>query len=612
MYNTSITPNWMSTVNLAGYKLTLYLVKKNLWNSPHELVNDSGPLQRNECVIIAETGASAVFNIDDVNMTTYIRGGQQNIDGAAGVLQFRIHEVLGFNLLDKILQLSGVFGFTTFQSANYVLKLEFLGRDPGTDLRKTYENIFLYSLKFSEIQASVGANGTVYDIIATNMQREAQFHSSVYTNVHVTGFNTVNEYIAAVERACNQYEEQMSTQDQANPQPRKTWEIRLGKRLSAVQGTVGAGEEGYEAEAYGGASIDLGRTPIQGTGDVSVASKMTQNDDGSRDQVINASTNIASMLERTLTANSRAFQDFAERQREQGPGNTPIIKARTEMVELDRIDPRTNTPEIKIIITLELFEDSTQVSRDSEQQRTHQQTRRNQENFLDTHARQVVKKYHWIYTGQNTEVTGFDLAVNNAFFVSQDPNFGRYYPTGQGVKVPSQPTRSSIVPKQNRVFLSQIEPQQPPPMIEAVAYGDESIGITAQHTNEEVANSTANTVVEEANHARREEDFLNATFEVKGDPFWLGSGTTIAGTAVKLNQYQNGTVMVAFLTYKPEESVAYTEDQKRGLMDCAASGLYEIYKVDQKLSSGEFSQTLHGLRQRNFTTALMQHELEQM
>lgn len=609
MYDTNITPNWMSTVNLAGYKLTLYLVKKQLWNAPEPLVNDSGPLQRNECIIIAETGAEAVFSIDDVNMTTYIRGGQQNVDGAAGVLQFRLHEVLGFNFLDKILQLSGVFGFTTLNSANYVLKIEFMGRDPGTDLRQTYENIFLYSLKFSEIQASVGVQGTVYDIIATNMQREAQYHSSVYTNVHVTGFNTVNEYLAAVQRACNEYEEKMSTQDQSNPQPRKTWEIKLGDRLSAVQGKIDTGDSWMEKH---GASMDLGRTPMQGTGDVGVASKMTQNDEGSRDQVINASTNIASMLERMLTANSRAFQDFAERQREKGPGATPIIKARTEMIELDRIDPRTNTSEIKIVITLELYEDSTQVSRNAEQQRTHQQVRKNQEAFLETHAPQIVKKYHWIYTGQNTEVTGFDLAVNNAFFVSQDPNFGRFYPTGQGVKVPSQPTRSSIIPKQNRVFLSQTEPQQPPPIIESVAFGDESVGITAQHTNEEVENSSANTVTEEANHARREEDFLNATFEVKGDPFWLGSGTTIAGTAVKLSQYQQSSVMVAFLTYKPEESVAYTEDQKRGLLDCAASGLYEIYKVDQKLSSGEFSQTLHGLRQRNFTTALMQHELEQM
>ena len=33
MYKTNINPNWAST-NLAGYKLTLYLVKVDTWNNP--------------------------------------------------------------------------------------------------------------------------------------------------------------------------------------------------------------------------------------------------------------------------------------------------------------------------------------------------------------------------------------------------------------------------------------------------------------------------------------------------------------------------------------------------------------------------------------------------
>ena len=72
--------------------------------------------------------------------------------------------------------------------------------------------------------------------------------------------------------------------------------------------------------------------------------------------------------------------------------------------------------------------------------------------------------------------------------------------------------------------------------------------------------------------SRREEDFPTATFEIKGDPD--GSRTTIMGTEVKLMDLQNSTVYLAFLTYKPEESVAYTENQTRGLLDTAQSGIY--------------------------------------
>ena len=51
----------------------------------------------------------------------------------------------------------------------------------------------------------------------------AKYQSSVYTNVEVTDYNTVAEFIKAVERACNKYEEELNKQEQGNPQPRKHW-----------------------------------------------------------------------------------------------------------------------------------------------------------------------------------------------------------------------------------------------------------------------------------------------------------------------------------------------------------------------------------------------------
>ena len=111
--------------------------------------------------IIAETGATTVFSIDNVNMTTFVQGGQKNIDGATAVVQFTMSEVLGFNFLDKVLAVSHIMGFTTLATANYVMKVEFIGRDADTDLRVQYPNVFLYSLRFQEIQASVTESHTI-------------------------------------------------------------------------------------------------------------------------------------------------------------------------------------------------------------------------------------------------------------------------------------------------------------------------------------------------------------------------------------------------------------------------------------------------------------------
>ena len=113
------------------------------------------------------------------------------------------------------------------------MKIEFVGKDPETDMRTTYPNIFLYSLTFSEIQASVDQSGTTYDIIAPNNSRTAKYNSSVYTPVTVTGFNTLNEFISEVQKACNKYEADIiSTEQDGGPQPRKHWEIRLDSTLT--------------------------------------------------------------------------------------------------------------------------------------------------------------------------------------------------------------------------------------------------------------------------------------------------------------------------------------------------------------------------------------------
>lgn len=604
MYKTNISPNWASTVNLSGYKLTLYLVKKGLWNDPDKLVNDSGPVSIGDAIIIAETGATTVFSIDNLNLTSYIQGGQKNIEGATAVVQFQLSEVLGFNFLDKILAVSHIMGFSTLADANYVLKVEFIGRDPETDLRVQYENIFLYQLRFQEIQASVSESGTTYDIIALNSHRMAKYQSSVYTNVEVTDFTTVSEFIKAVERACNKYEEELNKVEQGNPQPRKYWKISLGPNLSAVKMEDTRIDPGLR-KAAGVLKLNLADSPMQGTGDTGTATKMTQNDKGTRDAVINQNTNIADYLELMITRNSPLFNEYSAKQKA-NVGKIPIIKASTDVKLRDKNDPKTNTSEVEVNIVVDLFTDTGQPSTQADKHEKHITLKQNQQSYTQSVSEQIVKKYHWLYSGQNTEVMGFDLNINNAFFIAQDPNQGQNYPEKSQMKVPSQPLRATTIAPSQRAFLSQIDIQKIP--IERVQYMAESAGSKSQNTNEETG--TSMDTMHDRNMSRREEDFLSVTLDVKGDPFWMGSGTNVSGSKVKLADLSNSTIYIAFLTYRPEESVAYTENQRRGQLDTAASGLYQVNRVEHKMAAGQFTQTIHAIRNRLFSTYLMTSELE--
>jgi len=308
-----------------------------------------------------------------------------------------------------------------------------------------------------------------------------------------------------------------------------------------------------------------------------------------------------------ITRNSPVFNQYSAKQKKL-IGQVPIIRASTEVKQLDKNDPRTNTPEVEITITVGLFRDSTHPDVDAKKQEEHITNKQKQQTYASAISESIVKKYFWLYSGQNTEVMGFDLNVNNTFFIAQDPNQGQNYPETSQMKVPSQPLRATTIAPGQRAFLSQIEVDRIP--IERVQYGVEATGSKAQNTNEETG--TALDAMHDRNMARREEDFLNMTLEIKGDPFWMGTGTTISGTEVQLQDLQNSTIYIAFLTYRPEESVAYTENQRRGGLDTAASGIYEVFKADQKLAGGQFTQTLSCIRNRNFSTYLMQNELENL
>ena len=620
MYATNIKPNWCSSVNLSSYKLTLYIVKPSLWNTPNELANDAAAIARRDAMIIAETGASTVFNIDNVNLITFIRGGQANADAKAGVVQFQMQEVLGFNFLDKILAISTEFGFPTIASANYVMKIEFVGKDPDTDMRTTYPNIFLYSLTFSEIQASVDQSGTTYDIIALNNSRTAKYNSSVYTPVTVTGFNTLNEFISEVQKACNKYEADIiSTEQDGGPQPRKHWEIRLDSTLTNA--SAPAGPDPVEAAGYGAGQVDpslakflpkpksvnLSNAPMMGMGDSGSATKQTAETDGTRTITINRNTNISDWLEQTITRQLPAFTEYSKAEKKK-VGSVPIIKASTNVEQSEKIDPRTNTPELKIIITVGVYNDSAQAPTDLQRHEAHITKKKNQQEYVTSIGTQIVKKYNWLYTGQNTEVMGFDLNVNNAFFIAQDPNQGNNYPEASQMKTPSQPVRATTISPGQQAFLSQVEVQRIP--IERSQGMVQPASSKSQSTNEESGQNMD--TMHDRQMARREQDFLNMTLEVKGDPFWLGAGVSIEGRDISLGDVSNGTVYLAFLTYKPEETVTYTEGQRRGDMDTAASGLYEVFKVEHTLASGQYKSTLHCIRNRNFSTYLMQQELEQM
>ena len=78
-------------------------------------------------IIIAESGSTATYAIDNLSIISYVTPGSTSGNTVSGVFQFNVYEILGFKLLNRVLQYSRPFNFITLQSAKYVLKVEYQG-----------------------------------------------------------------------------------------------------------------------------------------------------------------------------------------------------------------------------------------------------------------------------------------------------------------------------------------------------------------------------------------------------------------------------------------------------------------------------------------------------
>ena len=149
-----------------------------------------------------------------------------------------------------------------------------------------------------------------------------------------------------------------------------------------------------------------------------------------------------------LTRNSPFNSTCLKKQKKEIGKQSTIIKASTKVKLLDRIDPKTNTQEIEVDIVVGLFKDTT-IPRDTAEKQEAHTLKQEQQAYTTTILEQIVKKY-WLYTGQNTEVMGFDLNVNNVSPIAQDPTKDVIIPSVS--RYSSAPLRATTIAPGQQAF----------------------------------------------------------------------------------------------------------------------------------------------------------------
>jgi hypothetical protein len=632
----NLTENWLSTIDLSTYNISLYLCNPDVWGDPARFLDKSeqSTLQSGKAVIISQSGVTTKFATDNLQFTSYLRQGTQTLSTTISVVQFEIQEVLGFDLLDLVLSYSREFNHSTFASAKFVIKLEFKGRNPDTKQPVKYPGVFFFSLLLKEIQAKTTVDGTRYGILAFNNSNYALIQSKINSSVTVTKYKTVGEFITSTAKALNDFEVE-SRKEPGNDAPVKSykkWEIIIDETgtteytrdktqdemmfRSNVGTKASTGFNLNEKLMHSGAGSSGGLQGIDlNAVDVPDQIKGVQNTENQSDNdklasttTITAGSNIANWLVTKITKEVPEWRNFVL-QSSKNNKKVPKLVASPEVSFGTEIDPKTNQPEIKVKITLSIHYSTQVPATTPAEQNAWLENKKKQVNWIRQNSDYILKKYHWIYSGKNSEVLNFELDFNNIFFVPLDPQQGSAYPGPAETHRPSKPQQVSTV-SNKPIFISQRDDFEPF-VIENLQYAYDTQSAKDQHVTE--SNKQDPEVERYQQLASRELDAINFTAEIRGDPFWIGTpGNKTAGTTLSSSNFKGSSQYVIFLTYKPTEAVTYTEGQHRGKLDYISSGLYEIVKVESKFMGGEFTQTLHGLRNRNVVTLLIGKELENL
>ena len=629
-----LTSNWMSAVDSPTYKWTLYIVNNEVWENPNILhTGDSAAIAANKAKIVAEQGVTTEFALDNFMMMSTVTPGQAHGHTTPGVVQFDIFETLGFTFLDRTLRAGIELGMpSNLHSQNYILKLEFMGRDPVTSASTKFEGIFFYPVKLNQIRSSTGPEGTRYNIIAYSMIKHAQTYGVTTTDLAIKDIKTVGDFTANLVDVYNKSYDNMVDIEQgfvdADELPLQEIEIiwhestrnagikypalhaRAGQKvnmkhfnikLAAWAATANANEGSGENAQLN--NVDLRTASIEGETALgaAIAEKIQDNCPAWADWVLEAGELGISpgiVVEPDVSYTRLTDTKFQADQTRRNKGKT--------LAEMQKTDGQVGGQPVKITFTIKVYLNLTtadpsknvKLYNDSKHQLTKMK------------MLPIEKIYTYLYSGLNTEVLNYNIDIESLFTVVTTPADGIYSKNNYTTENYSSSVRRN--PTKTPTKTKYLEDM---PHNQSVHNFNNLVQTTIKIANPHSGGETYKSNIEKAsiasNMAKREFDAFGFEMEIKGDPYWMGNMQVSIGGKLEIPDYGTQDAMIAFIQYNPNVD-DLLEHQRKGPVDVISSGVYKLTSISSRFQEGRFTQTLTGYKDVTTNTSIIMQELIQM
>ena len=218
----------------------------------------------------------------------------------------------------------------------------------------------------------------------------------------------------------------------------------------------------------------------------------------------------------------------------------------------------------------------------------------------------VVKEYQYIYTGQNVDVTRFDIEINNLFYTganSSSENSGSK--TANQDQKPAERTNATTgtgqgnAPSSQAAQLGRARPKRDPKLLKGYKGG------SSDKTVEQNVAETFQQAFLSGNSA----DLVTVNLEIMGDPYWLvdsGIANYFADAPSPTSQitndgtmnYESGNVYI-YLTFRTPADINETTglyDFSQAGKDSPFGGIYRVVMCENTFADGQWKQKLKCIR----------------
>ena len=612
LFNLS-SENWCSTVDSPTYKWTFYIVNSKVFNDPSKLEgDDTAAVNKGDAIIISQTGVTTEFAMDNFAMIQAVIPGLEHGNTTPGIIQFELQEPLGFTFLDRILKAGKILGNpNSLPAQHYVLKLEFVGRDPDTGGSVKYPNTFFYPIKINQVRSQTGPEGTRYNIIAFSMIKHAQTEAVTSTQVTVPEVKTVQDFATNLVAEFNKTE----TLQAVGPVGMKKG-LKAPKELEIkfdISADISGISSKYTRSQKNIKDFSLKLKPWSSKANPAKGSGSNTSMDGpqidSSEVVIESGSALCAVIKKKIESNCPAFSSYVKKVQEE----TGIVYSIHVEPKIDFQLPaddiafkkgkKTSQPAKLLTLTIKVH--SSPDAPDLLEERRKENLRKAKYQKQRLRNMTICKSYSYLYSGLNTEILNYSIDVENLYVTAKIPMDGIYHADGREQFTPTTPTKVTK-------FLDEVQyGDMANDFNNLVQYVESPLGVEEQQKNETDGSSSGLSQRYQA-MSNRQFDAYNFNIEIKGDPFWQGN-TFKAHVQGKDNSPNIATdeMLISLLTYNPN-SDDLLEKQQRGPVDLVSSGIYVLTSVESRFQSGKFTQNLIGFKDTNANPVLILNQLIQI